>query len=160
MFERKLPGNIIIAAYEKPKTVEELSVELGVGVPYLEDEVEILEKMDLLVKKGKTYQSNMVVYDAKWRKRLEEKTAELLMQEFPYIKNRIEEGVRYLAETSYCYENADLNARRWFIFMFLMWEASMESERWLTTKITFPLLKNGSNGYVMGMRGASCIIQI
>lgn len=153
LFERKLPGNIIIAAYENPKTLEELSVALGVGVPYLEDEVEILEKMDLLVKRGKTYQSNMVVYDANWRKSVDEKSAELFRQKFSYVRNLIDEGVAYLAETDYCYENADLNARRWFIFMLLMWEASMQSEQWISTKITFPLLKNGSNGYVMGMCG-------
>ena len=85
LFERKLPGNIIIAAYENPKTLEELSVELGVGTPYLEDEVEILEKMELLVNKGKTYQSNMVVYDAKWRKSVDEKSAELFRQKFSYV---------------------------------------------------------------------------
>lgn len=54
---------MIIAAYESPKTLEELSVEMGVGVPYLEDEVAILERMGLLVRKGKSYQSNMVLYD-------------------------------------------------------------------------------------------------
>ena len=153
LFERKLPGNIIIAAYENPKTLEELSVELGVSTPYLEDEVEILKKMDLLVKKGKMYQSNMVVYDAQWRKSVDGKAAEFLRQEFSYVKNLIDEGVGYLAETDYCYENADLNARRWFILSLLMWEASMQSEQYMKTKITFPLLANGSNGYVMGIRG-------
>ena len=66
LFERKLPGNIIIAAYEKPRTLEELSLETGVSVPYLEDEVEILENMGLLVRKGKVYQSNMILYDEQW----------------------------------------------------------------------------------------------
>ena len=153
LFERKLPGNIVIAAYENPKTLEELSVALGVSVPYLEDEVEILKKMELLVKKGKTYQSNMVVYDAKWRKSIDEKSAELLRQEFSYVKNLIDEGVSYLAQTDYGYEKADLNTRRWFILLVLMWEASMQSEQYMKTKITFPFLANGSNGYVMGIRG-------
>ena len=58
LFERKLPWNLIIAAYDSPKTLEELSLEMGVGVPYLEDEIAILKKMGLLVRKGKTYQSN------------------------------------------------------------------------------------------------------
>ena len=66
LFERKLPGNLIVAAYAKPKTLEELSLEIGVGVPYLEDEVAILERMGLLVRKGKSYQSNMVLYDEQW----------------------------------------------------------------------------------------------
>ena len=47
----------------------------------------------------------------------------------------------------------DLNARRWFILMLLFWEAQQTSEGKMKTHLTFPLLANGSNGYVMGQRG-------
>ena len=39
------------------------------------------------------------------------------------------------------------------MYIFIVAEASMQSEQWMKTKITFPLLGNGSNGYVMGIRG-------
>ena len=153
LFERKLPGNLIIAAYESPKTLEELSLEMGVGVPYLEDEVAILEKMGLLVKKGKTYQSNMVLYDEQWRKTVYAKATELIETKLEDVKKLVDDGVRYLAETDYFYENADLNTKRWFVLMLIIWEASMMSEQYMKTKMQFPLLQNGSNGYVMGIRG-------
>ncbi len=153
IFERKLPGNLIIAAYESPKTLEELSMEMGVSVPYLEDEVAILEKMGLLVRKGKAYQSNMVLYDEQWRKTVCDKATELLHAKLEDVKKLVDDGVRYLAETDYCYEGADLNTRRWFVLMLIIWEASMMSEQWMNTKMKFPLLQNGSNGYVMGIRG-------
>ncbi|MBQ9135658.1 MAG: sigma-70 family RNA polymerase sigma factor [Lachnospiraceae bacterium] len=153
LFERKLPGNLIIAAYENPKTLEELSLEMGVSVPYLEDEVAILEKMGLLVRKGKTYQSNMVLYDEQWRKTVYEKATELLHTKLEDVKKLVDEGVEYLAETDYCYEASDINVRRWFILLLIIWEASMMSEQKMNTKMTFPLLQNGSNGYVMGIRG-------
>lgn len=153
LFERKLPGNIIIAAYEKPKTLEELSLELGISAPYLEDEVDILEKMELLTRKGKTYQSNMVLYDGQWKKRVDEQAAELLQKEFAGVKKLVEEGVEYLAETDYCYEKADRNTRKWFVLMLLVWEASMLSEQYMNKKMESPLLANGSYGYVMGCRG-------
>ena len=153
LFERKLPGNIIIAAYENPKTLEELSLELGISIAYLEDEVDILEKMELLTRKGKTYQSNMVLYDEQWKKRVDEKAVELLQKEFASVKTLVEEGVEYLAETDYCYEKADRNTRKWFVLMLAVWEASMLSEQYRSTKMEFPLLANGSNGYVMGCRG-------
>lgn len=106
LFERKLPGNLIIAAYESPKTLEELSLEMGVGVPYLEDEVAILEKMGLLVRKGKAYQSNMVLYDEQWRKAVYDKAVELLYPKLEKVKQLVDKGVEYLAETDYCYEAA------------------------------------------------------
>ena len=153
LFERKLPGNLIIAAYDTPKTIEELSLEMGVGVPYLEDEVAILEKMGLLVRKGKTYQSNMVLYDEQWRKAVYEKATELLRIKLEDVKKLVDEGVEYLAETDYCYEASDINVRRWFVLLLIIWEASMMSDEKMNTKMTFPLLQNGSNGYVMGIRG-------
>ena len=153
LFERKLPGNLIIAAYDSPKTLEELSMEMGVGVPYLEDEVAILEKMGLLTRKGKAYQSNMVLYDEQWRKTVYDKATELLRIKLDEVKKLVEEGVGYLAETDYCYEAADLNTRKWFVLLLIIWEASMMSEQKMETKMTFPLLQNGSNGYVMGIRG-------
>ena len=153
LFERKLPGNLIIATYDSPKTLEELSLEMGVGVPYLEDEIAILEKMGLLVRKGKTYQSNMVLYDEQWRKTVYDKATELLHTKLDDIKKLVDEGVEYLAKTDYCYEAADLNTRKWFVLLLIIWEASMMSEQKMSTKMTFPLLQNGSNGYVMGIRG-------
>ena len=57
-FERKLPGNIVLAAYEKPLTIEELSLELGVSAVYLEDELEILLKYNFITKSGNKYQTN------------------------------------------------------------------------------------------------------
>lgn len=153
LFERKLPGNIMIAAYQAPKTLEELSVETGVSLPYLEDEVAILEKMDLLVRKGKTYQSNIVLYDEQWRKKVSEQAVSLLQDKLPDVKKLVDDGVEYLAETDYCYEGADLNTKKWFILILIIWEAANKSEQWMNTKMNFPLLANGSTGYVMGIRG-------
>jgi len=153
LFERKLPGNLIIAAYESPKTLEKLSLKMGVSVPYLEDEVTILQKMGLLVRKGKAYQSNIVLYDEQWRKTVYEQAKELLHTKLEDVKKRVDEGVGYLAETDYCYEAADLNTKRWFVLLLIIWEASIISEQRMKTKLTYPLLQNGSNGYVMGIRG-------
>ena len=153
LFERKLPGNLMIAAYEKPRTLEEISLEMGVSVPYLEDEVEILENMGLLVRKGKTYQSNMVLYDEQWIKTVSGKAIEIIQDNFADVKKMVEDGVEFLEDTDYCYKAADINTRRWFVLMMIVKEASEMAEQRMKTKFTFPLLQNGSRGYVMGIRG-------
>ncbi len=153
LFKRKLPGNLMIAAYEKPRTLEELSLETGVSVPYLEDEVEILENMELLKRKGKTYQSNLVLYDEQWRKAVYDNAVEIIHTHFEDIKKLVEDGVGFLEDTDYCYEGADINTKRWFVLMLILWEASEMSEQWMNTKLAFPLLQNGSTGYIMGVRG-------
>lgn len=73
--------------------------------------------MGLLVRKGKTYQSNMVLYDEHWRKTVYDKAVELLYSKLEKVKKLVDKGVEYLAETDYCYEAADLNTKKWFILL-------------------------------------------
>lgn len=47
--------NIFLAAYENPLTAEELSLELGMALPYMEDELEFLVREQLLRKEGGRY---------------------------------------------------------------------------------------------------------
>ena len=47
--------NIFLAAYENPQTAEELSLELGMALPYMEDELEFLASEQLLRKEGNRY---------------------------------------------------------------------------------------------------------
>ncbi|UKI12854.1 MAG: hypothetical protein L6V84_00480 [Oscillospiraceae bacterium] len=39
---RKIKGNILLAAYYSPVTIQEISIELGVALPFLEDEIKLL----------------------------------------------------------------------------------------------------------------------
>ncbi len=63
LFNRKLPGNILVSAYYTPMTVRELAIELGVASAYLEDEIALLTKYGLLtfLPQGK-YQTNLVIF--------------------------------------------------------------------------------------------------
>lgn len=55
LLKRKLPKNILLEASNNPSTIEELSIELGTAVPYMEEEVEILVNGTLLKKAGDKY---------------------------------------------------------------------------------------------------------
>lgn len=107
----------------------------------------------MLVRKGKAYQSNMVLYDEQWVNTVDNKATELIRANFENVKKMIEDGVGYLADSDYCYEDADLNTRKWFVLMLIIREASAISEQWMNTKLTYPMLQNGSRGFVMGIRG-------
>jgi len=75
LFKRKLPGSIVLAAYHAPMTAEELSVELGVAMPYLEEEIEILEAAGILRRTGDKYQTNLVILTDEYEKAYIQKTA-------------------------------------------------------------------------------------
>ena len=58
---RKLPGSILLSAYYTPMTEKELSLELGVSMPYLEEEIKILTDAGLLLHNKDKYQTNLVI---------------------------------------------------------------------------------------------------
>lgn len=69
--DRRLPANIVLCAYEKPLTLKELSIELGVAVPYIEDEIEILMNNGNIIKKiGNKYQTNIVIFSDEYDKKV------------------------------------------------------------------------------------------
>ena len=73
LFKRKLPGSIVLAAYKEPMTAENISLELGVSMPYLEEELEILETAGVLKKNGDKYQSNIIIITEAYEKEFAEK---------------------------------------------------------------------------------------
>ncbi len=53
--------NIFLETYENPETAEELALELGIALPYMEDELEFLVREELLRKEGDRYQTNFEI---------------------------------------------------------------------------------------------------
>ena len=65
--QRKIPQNILLQASNNPSTVEELSIELGIALPYMEEEVAILHEATLLEKWGDKYITNFFILDKECR---------------------------------------------------------------------------------------------
>lgn len=89
-FDRKLRGSIVLAAYYAPMTAEELSVELGVAMPYLEEEIDALEAAGVLKKSGNKYQTNLVIITQEYEREVERKTA----QYYPEVSKEIYEDIK------------------------------------------------------------------
>ncbi len=75
LFKRKLPGSIVLAAYYEAMTAEALSMELGVSMPYLEEEIEILEEAGVLKKTGDKVQTNIVIITDAYEKEFVKNTS-------------------------------------------------------------------------------------
>jgi len=61
---RILCKNILLAAYRTPSTAEELAIEVGVALPYMEAELEDLTDATLLRKVGNKYEANIMIVSA------------------------------------------------------------------------------------------------
>ncbi len=71
--KRKIPKNILLEASNNPSTIEELAIELGIAVPYMEEEVSILEEGELLKKvDGNKYLTNFFISPRECQEEIDE----------------------------------------------------------------------------------------
>lgn len=70
IISRSLCKNILLAAYRTPSTAEELSIELGVALPYMEDELNMLTNATLLKRNGNKYETNIFIVSAKAQEKI------------------------------------------------------------------------------------------
>ena len=61
---RSLCKNILLAAYRTPSTAEELAMEVGVALPYMEEELRGLVDVTLMKKNGNKYETNFFIVSA------------------------------------------------------------------------------------------------
>lgn len=152
-FERKLPGNIVLAAYERPLTITELSLELGVSTVYLEDELEILLKYHFITKKANKYQTNFLIFKTDFE---EEFKAQILAPEIckpttEAIKIFIEKLLPKYRQKDYGITMNE-NALRWFLVNLAMINALGDFEENISQEKfgQYPLLSSTTRGFVFG----------
>jgi len=103
MFNRKLPGQILLSAYYTPMSVRELAIELGVASVYLEDELSLLEKYHLIVKNshGK-YQTNLVIYTDDYTKEFQREARKFAVPAMKSILQALKEKVTDIRSINEC----------------------------------------------------------
>ena len=57
----KIRQNIVSACFNDSLTVQQISLETGIPLPYLDDEIKELEDKQLLIKEGTRYKTNVIV---------------------------------------------------------------------------------------------------
>ena len=89
--ERLIPKNILLEAYDNPVTAEELSIALGVALPYMEDELARLCEGELLLFDGKRYKTAIAILSAKAQSAMREAAERCAEQLTPHILRAVDE---------------------------------------------------------------------
>lgn len=88
---RLLCRNIMLAAYRTPSTAEELAIEVGVALPYMEEELADLTKSTLMKKNGDKYETNIFIVS----RAAQEKMLAHQLALIPDLTDAIIEAVEY-----------------------------------------------------------------
>ena len=108
-----LAQNILFACYNDRLGAEQISLEIGVGVPYMEDELKKLCKYDLLHMEGGRYCSNLVIFTREFQREAGQKTARLKEEIAGKVKQAVLEKEAAIRSLGFGGADMDGNTFRW-----------------------------------------------
>ncbi len=112
---RSIPKNILLQASNNPSTVEELSMELGIALPYMEEEVKLLYKATLLEKTGDKYVTNFFILDKECQIDDYNVLREGSNERSRLIKEFIEDSLSEIRALGIAGEHISDNAIKWWL---------------------------------------------
>lgn len=151
LFKRKLPGNILLSAYYTPVTIQELSVELGVAAVYLEDEIELLMKHDILRKIGDKYQTNIIIFTDDYEKELAAKIKPIYEKAAEQFNEKLSDLLPALETLDFRGNDYSRNRLKWtFANLVMVFALNLSDGIGRKRFGDYPPLSNGSYGFVFG----------
>ncbi len=97
---RSLCKNILLAAHRTPSTAEELAMEVGIALPYMEEELASLERATLMKKKGDRYQTNFFIVSAEAQGKIYAHLRGLAPELTKAIIEKVEFNIAWLNKTN------------------------------------------------------------
>lgn len=151
---RKIPKNILLETYRNSSTIEQLSLELGISSTYMEEEVEILQKGELLKCERGEYQTDFCIISR-------ETQADIYERLYNDIEDITNEIISYIdARTAYldknhinwCYEYLLFDDLKWIMLLCAvdeMWEEALIRLDLMPDE-QYPLHADGSDWILTG----------
>lgn len=126
--EKRIAQNILFACYNDKLTAEEISLELGVALPYIEDILKELTDCEILRLEGRKYYTNIVIFTIDCAIEVVKKTAR--------YREEIVEALTSVAENS--------NNQAWLTVCCVLYKAIFENLQ-SKVEINIPENKFGEN---------------
>lgn len=121
----KIRQNIVAACYNDSLTPEQVSLETGIPLPYLDSEIDALVDREILVKEGGHYKANVIILTA-------ECTEEVVRSAAPYhekiaglITEFLETGIPAFRQIGFVGADFSENTLRWQLMTFLLRECAI-----------------------------------
>lgn len=131
ILEKRLAQNIVFACYNDKLTAEQISIELGVALPYIEDVLKDLCEYDVIKLEGKKYYTNIVIFTSDCAIEVNKKTA--------CFREKIIDALTAVTET-----DKISNAQAWLTVCCVLYNAIFEKLQ-SKVKIEIPENKFGEN---------------
>ncbi|MFA6948463.1 MAG: sigma-70 family RNA polymerase sigma factor [Eubacteriales bacterium] len=125
--------NIFLEVYNNPETAEEISLALGIALPYMEDELRFLAEQTFLVKEGDKYKTSFPIISAEAQRLVYEKNVAVTPEVTALLEKLID------TFSAACRDNGD---------EYYGGYQSYEDAKWTLLMRTFDWLLDDSDGSV------------
>lgn len=163
LFDRLLPGNIMLSAYYSPVTIQELTLELGVPAAYLEDEVALLVRYGLLDRlpvgtrpgpgspSGRDhYQTNMVIFTEEYMGELYEQLTPLCTQHLAELLSALRRQLASLRAIGFTGAQLEDDRLLWPLLWLVMHRGNTLAGQRVTAGCSYQPLYGDATGIIVG----------
>lgn len=146
--------NILLACYNDRCKAEEISLQIGVAVPYLEKDLRKLCEKELLIQKGGKYETNIVIFTKEFLQESNEKRLPVQRNLEKVISNFINERLDDIKSVGFYKGIEDDNMLKWLVTYTAFLPPSPSSEFKRQDKdANFPYPRGGGIKKYAGIEG-------
>ncbi len=148
--DSRVAQNILFACYYEKLTAEQIALEIGISLPYMEDQLHVLYEGGLLNKEGNRYCANIAIFTSEFQKEVKVKTAQLKKE----IANLVMSAVRNHEQTirSIPFAGRDMgeNTYVWQMACRILYSAIIEDLN-NRVQLNYPNERYGENCFIWGI---------
>ncbi len=147
--DSKISQNILFACYNDKLTAEQISLEIGVSLPYMEDKLNKLLENGLIKKDGNRYYTNIVIFTKDFTNEVGVKTAALRERIADILQKTIAEHEPEVRAIGFVGSDMNNQTFRWQMTSFVLYRAVIDI---LQSKINvvYPRDKFGTECFIWG----------
>lgn len=147
--DSKISQNILFACYNDKLTAEQISLEIGVSLPYMEDKLNELCEYELLKKDGNRYFTNIVIFTRDFANEVNAKTTELRDRIATILTEAISKHEAEVRNIGFVGSDMSNNSFKWQMVSFILYNAVIENLQ-NKIKLVYPKDKFGTECFVWG----------
>ncbi len=147
--DSKISQNILFACYNDKLSAEQISLEIGVSLPYMEDKLAELCEYELLKKDGNRYYTNIVIFTRDFASEVNAKTAELREKIADLLTTAVAKHENEVRNIGFYGVGMGNNVFAWQMVSFILYRAVIEILQ-NKIKVVYPKDKFGTECFIWG----------
>ncbi|MBP3647389.1 MAG: RNA polymerase sigma factor [Clostridia bacterium] len=148
--DSKISQNILYACYNDQLTAEQIALEIGIALPYMEDRLQELCEADVLKKNGKRYYTNIAIFTKEFLTDVQVKTKGLCQRIAELLMEAVEKHKDSIREIGFTGADMGENAFAWQMVCILLYSAIIENLQ-SRVNLNYPVDRYGTKCFVWGV---------